>query len=261
MKLGVNLTKISQIEQFVSFYRDGKIDFVEILIDNFFHLDPEFLGDQLKSLPRSFHIMSSNYLDRTNEELETFSTKVKLFKDVLEPFYISDHLFKRKENGIIYPMQIECDYQTDEQLILSKIDYWQSLVNSTLYIENFPSIFLFENQINFFEKLILKEKVNILFDFSNAVISSLNTKISFEQWDKLIKAASHFHISGYRKSKEAKIYLDTHDTRISRLSKEWLWKYKKYLSSNQASLVVEYDSGINYDDWIKDIDSLRQLLS
>lgn len=80
-------------------------------------------------------------------------------------------------------------------------------------------------------------------------------------WERLILSTSHFHISGYRKTKGIeKIILDTHDVRISPLSKSCIEKFKKHLNSCGSTLVLEYDNDINYNEWIDDINQLRTIL-
>lgn len=121
MKFGVNLTKFDQIEFFNLFYTEGKIDFVEILLDNFINCDPVYIASKLEKFPVSFHIMNSRYLERNIEELQYIADKIDEFSKVFNPIYISDHLFKNTMSNIYYPMQIECNYHTDMPFIYKKI--------------------------------------------------------------------------------------------------------------------------------------------
>lgn len=263
MKLGVNLTRYDQIEFFNQFYIEGKIDFVEILLDNFINFDPAYIASKLEKFPVSFHIMNSRYLERSLEELQYTANRITEFSKVFNPIYISDHLFINTINNIYYPMQIECNYHNDILFLHKKINEWSTLLDSPIYIENFPSVFeMGIYQIPFFEEIIKDESINILFDFSNAIIATLNNNIDFEVWERLILSTSHFHLSGYRKTKGIeKIILDTHDTRISNLSKSYIEKFKEHLKIDGSTLVLEYDNRISYTDWINDINKLRNVLS
>lgn len=263
MILGVNLTKFEQIKFFNQFYMEGKIDFVEILLDNFIDMDPGYVASLINNIPVSFHIMNSRYLEREEDELQYLANRVIAFSKVFEPIYISDHLFKNKVNNVYYPMQIECDYEHEVEIITSKIKNWVALLKSEIYIENFPSIFdSGKNQIMFFEEIIKNKNINALFDFSNAVISSLNNNVDFEAWKTIIESTSHFHVSGYRRIYGANsILFDTHDRRISTLSKSLIKRFKKHLNSCESTLVIEYDNNVNYNEWIKDVEALRKIIS
>jgi len=214
-------------------------------------------------MPVSFHIMNSLYLEREADDLKYLSSRIHSFSSVFEPIYISDHLFKSKVNDVYYPMHIECDYENEFEFIFSKMNNWINLLKSEIYIENFPSIFYTGNsQVEFFEEIIKNKNINILFDFSNAVISSINNSVDFEVWEKVIKTTSHFHVSGYRKIQGAdSIIFDTHDRRISSSEKSLIKKFKEHFNSCESTLVIEYDNYVNNIDWIKDVDILRQITS
>lgn len=263
MRVGANLTKLDNLDVFIELYQKGKIDFIEILVDNFWNLDPECIFSKIKEIPNSIHIMNSLYMERDKDGLQNIAKKIQKFIEFLNPIYVSDHLFKTKEKNVIYPALIECDYKTDHDLIISKISLWQNILNSKIHIENFPSLFDSKNdQISFFYNSMVKNKFQVLFDFSNAIVSAINNQLDPDEWGGVIHESKHFHVSGYKKIKGINdIVLDTHDTRISKLTKSFVKKFSNHMLSIDATLVVEYDRNVSINDWVNDLDYMRALLS
>src|SRR4051812_19483027 len=105
--IGVNVTSPRSYRHAARFRSEGIIDFVELLLDNFWHLNPDDVARDLGGLPVAFHIMSSGYLQNNNEDLISIGGRVKKWIRTLRPLYVSDHLGVSDVKGQMLPELLE----------------------------------------------------------------------------------------------------------------------------------------------------------
>tara|TARA_B100001248_G_scaffold262454_1_gene258533 strand:- start:24 stop:479 length:456 start_codon:yes stop_codon:yes gene_type:complete len=140
MYKGINFTTPDNYAAVKHLVVNKNVDFIELMVDNFLHLDPnQFLDEFGSDTPYSFHIMSSMPFDQELSDLKTLGAKIRKFVEILKPIYVSDHLAHFKTNGKFLPKTIEVDYTKKEEYI-QKIALWSDILESKIYFENFPSL-------------------------------------------------------------------------------------------------------------------------
>lgn len=260
MKIGVNWSGQRELPVLKKILSSSKIDFVEILIDNFLCVDPASISSFLDGIPVNFHIMNSRFINKDREELIAISDAVNRLADHLQPEYISDHIGIFYYGGLPLPQMAEISYSKDLDLILDKIMIWQELLGVKILIENYPSAFgQGLSQAEFYQKLIIESGCKLLFDISNAVVANINTGYEISNWEALLKDCSHFHIAGYEFSTtKPSLAIDAHAGFISESSK---YHAKKILNISHytKSISVERDDNFVFQDWMADIESIRGL--
>ncbi|MCT8342866.1 DUF692 family protein [Photorhabdus kleinii] len=259
MQIGTNWfgnRELSILKEIISL---RKVDFIEILIDNFLQCSPDSILDISKGLPIAFHIMNSKYMHRSKQDLESIGKRIRVLQKELNPIYISDHVGVFYHNSYPLPTMGEVDYSSEKDKYFDSVSLWQDIIGEKIYLENFPSI-LDENarlQPDFFKEMTKKCGNGLLFDISNAVIAQENTGTPFEEW--LDIEMNHLHIGGYAETSLRPSFLvDTHADRISNLSLEYFNKLGTESKDNLTSLSVERDDNFVLGDWINDIELCRQ---
>jgi uncharacterized protein (UPF0276 family) len=256
MLIGVNVTSAASFRQAQEFRNDGLVDFYEIMVDNFLHLDPEAVARQLDGQPVSFHIMSSRFLHREPADLDALAKRIRLWIDELEPLYVSDHLAIHESNGQLLPELVEVDY-TDRSM-LGPVERWQELLGCRLLLENFPSGSAEgAGQIEFFEELQQRLGVLPLFDLSNAVIGQHNGGARAQDWLESGLQLSACHISGYRPAEiDGSFLLDSHDRPVS--AESWMLLSEAHGGGRSpATLVLERDGPTDPAEWATDLRRAR----
>lgn len=256
MLIGVNITSATSFRHAERFWHDGLIDFFELLIDNFLHLDPKLIARTLDGKPTALHIMTSRFLHRNAEELDAIAHRLRDLCDILSPLYVSDHLACHELKGQLLPELVEVNYQ-DEELV-SSIARWRDLIGAELLLENFPSSGPEgKGQVDFFKKLHHQGIALPLLDFSNAVISENNGGDAVESWVGAGLPLTACHISGYRPSAiDPEFLVDSHDCAVSERS--WrLFERSAQLNELPHTLVIERDANLDEAAWIADLRRAR----
>ena len=139
MKFGVNWSGARELSCLEKFLKNGEVDFVEILIDNFLNVDPKDIRVLLDGTAVAFHVMNSQFLTPDACRLDYIADRLKLFADVLGPMYISDHIgLFYTYNNLPLPQMAEVDYGNVEEYC-DKLSDWQKKLGMNLLIENYPS--------------------------------------------------------------------------------------------------------------------------
>lgn len=263
MKLGFNWTNPKQAPLIKKLILSENIQFCEILIDNFLSFDPQQLKDFLQDTPVSFHIMQSRFIERNICHLKNLAKRFRKWIEVLEPFYISDHILQFTVMGRELSNTIEIKYFDNYKYLKEKINCWQEYLDTKVYFENFPSINLFGlQQVHFFDCLLSETKSGFLFDVSNAVITEHNSGLSFKQWSGLAKQTKHFHVGGFRSSdvsEDRNVLFDTHDQPLHSTALKALNTLVKWIDIDNTTLVVERDALITFDSIQSDMFAVKDL--
>lgn len=259
MLTGTNWSGTRELKTLEELIANKKVDFIEILIDNFLCCTPQSILEVVGDIPIAFHVMNSMYLHKDTDELLQLSNKIKFFMRELNPLYISDHIGLFYQDGYPLPKMCEVNYESKNEELLDKIDMWQNMIGTKVLFENYASI-LNENaslQFSFFERMMKKIGCGLIFDISNAVIAEYNTGARFDDW--LALDFQHMHIGGYEKTSfQPSFLVDTHATTVSSLSLSKLNKVKCNERFNLQTLSVERDDNFYYEGWVNDIEICRK---
>lgn len=261
MKIGFNITDPESYRVARLLAAQGAIDFAEILIDNFTHLNPSLMAEQLHGLDISFHIMKSEFIHKDAAELQDYAEIVKEFSSALKPLYISDHLARFNIHTKVLPITAEINYDTEYSQVSRSVQQWQEMLQTKVLLENFPSRTggVSSAQTAFFEKLISDTGCGLLFDLSNAVVAELNGGASLNQWLNLKHSCQHFHVAGYRTMGQTiseQWIIDSHDTGISHETAAFTKDFFQDFSGK--SIVIERDANLDVEGIARDIQLIRQ---
>ena len=263
MIFGANWTSPRNLPIIRSLRTQGRIDFCEVMIDNFLHLSPDSLKSAFPETPLSFHIMNSQFIRRDAGELKSLASKLKTFIRELRPIYVSDHLADFSHGGRRYPFPQEIDYHRDNRLTIDRVKLWQDMTGTQLLFENYPSILDGGRaQPEFLDSLVQETGAGLLLDLSNAVVAELNCGLPLAAWTPLIKRADRFHAAGYRTADtHPPIVQDSHDCELSPETLAFLRRSKPLLDGRECSIVIERDADIALDSWSHDISGARAALA
>jgi uncharacterized protein (UPF0276 family) len=260
-KLGVNLTSVLYMNNIMSFIENKEADYIELLIDNFLCCDPKSITESLKGVPVAFHIMNSQFIERKESDLLKVGMVLRQLIHELKPIYVSDHLAKFNSIDLPIPILDEIDYELIE-IISYKVSFWQEILNTQLFLENYPSYTQQGHlQPEAFTEIIKNTGCNILFDISNALLAYKNANISIDKWFPIIKNTNHFHVGGFSKLSDNNIYVDSHDQSLADETKELINSLSEVIFKNSnKTLTIEYDHNINYAKWSEDLIFMRHLI-
>ena len=259
MKIGVNWTAPDHLDLVKSLVREGKADFIEVLIDNFLSIPQKELSRTFDGIPVAFHIMNSQFLERAKDELEAIAKRIRDFSMALHPLYLSDHLGTFTFAGRRLPLMGEISYDQFD-FHVEKISRWQELLGGKIHLENYPSVLPSgRGQKAYLERLLKKTGAGLLFDVSNAVVAELNAGVTGETWLSLASAATHFHIGGYSEETLGEtIAIDSHDRGPSERSDSLLKKLVGCVpTAQETTLVVEWDFNRSPESWSIALDKVR----
>ena len=260
VEIGVNWTTPRDSEVVEELVKSGRIDFVEIMIDNFLVATEDSIMDVLGGLPCSFHIMNSRFMHRPDEELQEMLEVIREFAATLRPFYISDHLGCFYFDGQALPRMAEINYDSMLELAIKRVELFQTIMGQQVLFENFPSVMRESGlkQPQFLRSLCQETGCGILFDISNADIASQNTGLELCAWIPVIKESEHFHIGGFAPTTfQPNFLVDTHDSNLSDTSLEFV-DHLVNPFANTLSIVVERDDNLELDPWLGDIEKIRR---
>lgn len=240
MLFGINCTAPQTLPFIRILFDQGKIDFCELMVDNFIHLPPHEIKRVLPKVPLAFHIVASYFLEKPLRELEKLANHLRNWLNAFNPLYVSDHLLPIEHRKHYRNLTEEPDYSTTHHLE-TRLTIWQQLLERKLLIENNASLSTHgKNQAFAYSDLLQKTGAALLFDFSNAYVAEYNRILSFSAWHEMIQKTKHFHVSGFRLRKHhQKAYaIDTHDCEIDSYV---LQQMKRYSLKEQAeTLVIEF---------------------
>ena len=262
MQIGFNFTVGDTLSLTQRLIQEKKIDYCELLIDNFLHVPPQELK-QAFPCPISFHIMLSKFLENDVVALSDMADRLQEYIEVLQPLYISDHIACFSHRGRQLYHLAESDYQNDYAHILQRVQWWQTELGQRLYLENYPSLLPGGHEApGFFEKLIGGSGAGILFDISNAICAARNCGLPTKNWQTLIASTQHFHVGGYAPSILAPhLTLDTHDTTLADDTLNFIVQQRVLLNQPNNTITYERDGNFSYDQISADLAALRAALT
>lgn len=223
-KFSLSVNNLSEFDLYERAVRGSNLalplPFVEILWDNYCHLDPERILEYLSYFSErvTFHIMWSKFLELDEWEFEYFLQRLLVHIKVIKPFYISDHLCRFQLNRTHLFQAIEIDY-TDLDTVSRRVDHYQNYLGTQVLFENHASNYLNGcKQIEFFEALMSRTGCGIFFDISNARVSENNGITAYEDWLDLLRRSSnlHCHVGSYDLNSKDGLYYDSHDRDVSK---------------------------------------------
>lgn len=262
MFIGINWTSSNTSNLICEIAKNIKVDFCELLIDNFLLYEPEVIKEVLPTHKCAFHIMHSHFLHRDLNDLIEYANRIKKAANILEPIYISDHIGIFEHGKRRFPIMQEVTYDGFFEFFKQKAYIWSELLEYRIYYENYPS---FEpqplRQVEFLSQVQneLKTHANILFDFSNAIIAEKNGCEKAVEWKEVALKTKHFHVGGYEKPNNLNYYLDSHNQAISDTSLKLLAEFENILCNVDSTLTIERDSNLKIKDWQEDIKMVRGL--
>lgn len=237
------------------------LPFVEILWDNFCHLDPAWLRDFLAPLSAevSFHVMMSKFLERTGDELQTFLRHLASHVRVVKPARVSDHLARFRVGRINTSLPLEMRYDRGEaSRAAERVARYQDWIGQELLLENYASTEpQGERQIEFVDRLRRRTGCGLLFDVSSAVVAERSGILPLAAWlDYLAGAgaapALHGHVGGYRLSRSGDRYHGTHDSPITPATAAALGRVAK--ATRLATLCYERDESKSVPALVGDLE-------
>lgn len=195
MLIGVNCTSPYAIPLILQLKAENKIDFCELMVDNFVHLNPAKIKATFADLPLSLHIVASHFLEKSMTEVTTLGKHLRSWIADLNPIYTSDHIICLYDaTGKQMPMLQEFAYEEQYDFLRERIKKWQSLLETKIYFENHASLTpTGKTQADFFAQLQQEMGVGILFDVSNAYIAELNNICPLTNWQPVFKKVKHIY--------------------------------------------------------------------
>lgn len=254
MLVGVNATSPATFARCDELWQRGNVDYIELMLDNFVHLDPDAILERLDGRPVSIHIMSSMFLHKDRDELDRLARAFRRITDAISPLYISDHLGLHELDGRRVPEMIDVDY--DDATLFDRCAVWQDALGSQLYLENYASQDATNgSQVRFFEELERRTGIRVLLDLSNAVIAELNGGSGrASDWLTADVSIDACHISGFTVSAvDPSLYVDSHDARID--DRSWaLLDRIVAVGREPLTLTAERDGPSSMSEWAADLD-------
>jgi hypothetical protein len=260
MRIGFNYTLGDTAPLVRRLLASGRINYVELLIDNFLSVSPDELAEGFHA-PVGFHIMFSKFIENDEQALDSMARRLRVLIDRMKPLYVSDHIARFNHEGRQLYHLAEIDYVGEYEHIRARVDRWQQKLGCQLHLENYPSIMDGGYDApTFHERLYRDTGAGVLFDVSNAVCAHLNCGVPLEAWEGIIEVTRHFHVAGYNLSILAPhVVLDTHDRALSDATLAFLERYRTRFDTPGATLTYERDDDFNETDIAADLDRLHTL--
>jgi methanobactin biosynthesis cassette protein MbnB len=260
MQIGFNFTLNGTLSMVQQMIENRQIDYVELLIDNFLHLPPAQLADSF-DCPVAFHMMLSKYLENDRDALEKIAKRVRVFIDAMNPVYVSDHILCFSHNGRHLYHLGEIDYLREYGNVRQRVEQWQDLLGTRLYLENYPSIMDGAwDAPAFYERLSRETGAGVLFDASNAICAQHNSGAPVELWTNVIETTRRFHVAGYGESFiEPRVKVDSHDREMADDTLDFLSRMRRSFDKPGATITYERDFEIDYESISVDLQRLRDI--
>jgi uncharacterized protein (UPF0276 family) len=265
MLIGVNWTHPQTLSIIKELRSCRLLDFCEISLDNFVHLSPDIVLEALQGIPVGLHILSSRFLERSDDEIKKLAEQLRPWIDAIKPIYTSDHLAQFTSEGRRLSLFTELNYSLDYVKIKHRVEQWQDLLGHVILFENFPSHVDVGSEMaqpEFFERLCKETDAGLLFDFSNAYIAEVNQVCLFEKWLSLINKNVHYHVGGFRLIGSPALAMDTHDVAVSEdvlaLMRSCFSSVRDNDEERAQTLVIEIDKNMTFDLWQAEIGRFKQ---
>lgn len=260
MRIGFNFTLGDTAAMVRRLVAERRIDYVELLIDNFLPVPPDEIADAF-GCPVGFHIMFSKFIENDEAALDSMARRLRVFIDRLKPLYVSDHVarFTHRDRQLYHLAEI--DYVAEYDTVRRRVDWWQDRLGQCLFLENYPSIMDGGwDAPGFYERLCRDTGCGVLFDASNAVCAHLNCGVPLDAWSRIIADTPHFHVAGYNASiLEPHIVLDTHDREMSAETLAFLSAERGNFDKSGATMTYERDFNLDEDSIAADLARLRAI--
>ncbi|MFC4158566.1 methanobactin biosynthesis protein MbnB [Chitinimonas lacunae] len=259
MQIGFNFTLGETLELVQRLIREGRIDYCELLIDNFLQVPPDELARAF-DCPVGFHIMFSKFLECDEATLHDLARRLRPYIALLQPIYLSDHIARFSHRGRQLFHLAEFDYVADYERARQRVALWQELLGQQVFFENYPS--LLDDGLaapGFFERLGQETGAGVLFDISNAVCAQRNCGLPLAAWQNVIASTRHFHVAGYSTAFiDERVAVDSHDRALAADTLAFLAQARGQLDKPGATLTYERDDQIDYESVAEDLARLRQ---
>ncbi len=259
MQIGFNFTTNGTLDMVQCMLQERQIDYCELLIDNFLHVPPKELIDAFEC-PVGFHIMRSQHLERDRETLEKLAKRIRFLIEAMNPVYVSDHLLRFTNDGRNFHFLGEIDYKKYDAIRV-RVEQWQEMLGTHLYLENYPSIM--EGGWDapaFYQRLSRETGAGVLFDASNAICAMHNCGAPVDLWEDVIATTQHFHVASYGTSFiEPHIITDSHDRELAPDTLEFLSTMQTSFDKPGATITYERDWNYDYDSISADLQRLREI--
>jgi uncharacterized protein (UPF0276 family) len=241
----------------------NKLPFVEILWDNWCHLQADKLPEILASFSEkiAFHVMWSRFLERDEDDFKAFLKILKYHVDEIKPLYISDHICRFTLGKIHSHHGFDFDYQ-DLETAVKRVDYYQDYLGRQLLLENFASMTPAGcRQIEFFAKLVKSTGCGVFFDISNARVAHNNGYGNLEDWASFLNNLKelHCHVGGYRYDAEFNCYWDNHADNLSEDTLNDLKNFSSHLDIK--TICYEREHKKNPEMMAQDLSLIQQTIS
>jgi uncharacterized protein (UPF0276 family) len=213
--VALSLNNLGEVDEHLDVSRDdGDIPFVELLWDNFCHLDPHQIRDLMDKIApvRSLHVMATSLIDRPLDDYRRLLGLLAEHVRVIQPARVSDHLVCYRLDHVRLPIPVEYDY-ADLPAVAERVCMYQDAIGQSLLIENHASTSWYgRRQIAFHQALSERTGCGLLFDVSNAVAADLNQVQPLQSWVDVLEGQKvHCHVGSHRRHGRTRRYHDTHD--------------------------------------------------
>ncbi len=196
----------------------SRLDCVEILWDNYCHLDPGALAAMVARFSDrvSMHVMWSQFLERDAESWKAYLAQLRAHVRVLRPIAVSDHLCRFRSEALRLLIPQEHDYRALDH-VCERVSEYQEALQQPLALENFASTEIHATrQIEFLDAVSARTGCGILFDVSNAVVGELNGLGPVDLWLQWLAGRTiQLHVGSYAFNEGSGLYHDTHNSDVS----------------------------------------------
>jgi uncharacterized protein (UPF0276 family) len=256
----ISINNLNEYALYESALAKAKLDppFVEILWDNFCHLDASALAEQVQAFaPRvALHIMWSRFLELDDQDWRRYRERLAAHVDALSPLYVSDHLCRFKHNDIHLGIPLEWD-NTDPALVRKRVEQYQDAIGMPLLLENYASTEPHgRHQVEFLLSLRAQTGAGILFDISNARVAAKNGIRVFDDWVTALRNYPDLrcHVGSFAYDPSTALFHDTHDRDIGEETEADLENLLRSVSV--ASICYERDHDKRVEAMVCDIKRL-----
>lgn len=207
--------------------RPDGLPFVEFLWDNYSHMDPSRVLDDLGAYGErvAFHVMWSRFLDVEDDELNDYLTRIRAFVRAMNPIYVSEHAATFKVGRVHLTAATEIDWDGQIDRICERVGRYQDAIGARLLLENYGSMDgRGRRQLEHLAAIADRTGCGILFDISNAVMAELNGAAPFEPWLQLLEGEPEVrcHVGGHSIDPLLGVYEDSHAVALSERTMEAL---------------------------------------
>lgn len=259
MKIAVNCISSAAIPTILQLYRDSKIDFCELMVDNFIHCHPDAIRRTFSDMPLSLHMVNSHFIEKNIDDVTELGNYLRQWIKQLDPVYVSDHIVRFYDaSARLLPLIQEFNYETDDALLKERVECWQSLLDCKIFFENHASMTQAgAQQPLFYADLCNITQAGLLYDISNACIADINGICAKTAWSSQLATVKHFHVAGFRY--ESNLAVDTHDRPLADTVLTYMAELRDRINPD-ATIVIEVDTHLDYARVVEDIEKVRAIL-